>query len=138
MSFDFYVTSAPPAPGTPFGGHRAGRTRTNPFDRPIKESHEQKLFERGEWLEFKVEPGEVQKHVNRIRSSGQFLRLGTEVRVDRENGRIAFRGVDYRPRAARANVKPDNGSGPAVNGDASTPATSAWAWDARPEAATAQ
>lgn len=138
MSFEFFVTSEPPAPGTPFGGHRAGRNRTNPFDQPIKASHEQKLFERGEWLAFKGEPDDVQKHVNRIRAAGQYLRLGTEVRVDKESGLIAFRGVDYRPRATRANSQAGNGSTPAVTSDAPVPAVSGWAWDARPEPASAQ
>lgn len=135
MSFEFYVTSAPPAPAAPFGGNRSTRTRTNPFDAPIKQSHEQKLSERGEWLEFKVDPAEVAKHVNRIRSSGQYLKLGTEVRVDKENGRIAFRGVDYRPRAHRA-AKASDAAQPAAADVTAQPTgqNQPWTWEAPLEA----
>lgn len=135
MPLDFYVTNEPPAVATPFGGNRSTRTRSNPFDAPIKQSHEQKLHERGEWLEFKVEPGEVAKNVNRIRASGQYLKLGTEVRVDKENGRIAFRGVDYRPRAVRAKAGSD-GETAQPNGAPSAQGQP-WSWEPQPEPATA-
>lgn len=134
------MTTEPPEAGQPFGGHRAGRTRANPFDAPIQQSHTQKLYERNEWLEFKVDPSEVAKHVNKIRAAGQYLKLGTEVRADKDSGRIAFRGVDYRPRGARAKSAPDQ---PAAQSAPSAPAASStvtqaqaptgnqpWAWEA--------
>jgi hypothetical protein len=136
--YSFYVTTTPPELPQPFGGHRSGRTRANPFDVPVKQSFEQKLAERGEWLEFKVaDPAQVRKEVNRIRAAGQFLKLGTEVRVDKVTGRVAFRGTEYKPRGPREKgpdtVGAVTGAAVTTAPDQPTPAggeTPAWDWQA--------
>jgi hypothetical protein len=139
--YSFYVTSAPPELPTPFGGHRAGRTRQNPFDLPVKQSWEQRLVDRGEWLEFKVDNlADLRKEINRIRSAGQHLKIGTEVRADKASGRVAFRGTEYKPRAPRASkdATPDAGTVVATNdpagvaGGQATADQAPWDWQASP------
>ena len=136
--FDFYLTNDPPEAGTPFGGRHAGRNRTNPFDGAVKQSFEQHLVARNEWLEFKCDPDDVRANINRIRSAGQFLKIGTEVRYDKPSGRIAFRGCEYKPRAPRVKkgaVAPDappadqpaTAGQPAVAGQESP-----WDWQGAP------
>jgi hypothetical protein len=135
--YSFYVTTTPPELPTPFGGNRAGRTRSNPFDVPVKQSFEQKLADRGEWLEFKVANlTDLPKEINRIRSAGQFLKLGTEVRVDKTTGRIAFRGTEYRPRGPRgardAGAEVASVGATVTTADQPTTEQAAWDWQASP------
>ena len=131
--YSFYVTTTPPELPTPFGGHRSGRTRTNPFDVPVRQSFEQKLAERGEWLEFKVaDLNELRKEVNRIRAAGQHLKLGTEVRIDKVTGRVAFRGTEYKPRGPRGDKTVSTeapGAGRDTTDGADQPKTEQAPWD---------
>jgi len=102
------------------------------------------LVDRDEWLEFKCDPADIRKETNRIRAAGQHLKIGTEVRADKETGRIAFRGCEYKPRVRQA---PDTAP-PVVTQPAAQPpvqasdqdqgqapaqsAGTAWDWQASP------
>lgn len=105
MSYDgltFEVTDAPPT------RHGSGRARTNPFRGPLEESYKNDFAGTNEWYQCTVDTDAVERAVNAIRSAGQMVpKIGTEVRADRETGVIAFRGVQWEPRAASA----ENGDG---------------------------
>lgn len=110
MSFEnlsFEVTDAPPAV------KGRGRARSNPFRAPLEESYSKDFAGTDEWYQFVVDTGDdgkgVERAINQIRSAGQMHpQIGTEVRPDRETGRIAFRGVEHKPREAKES---ENGEG---------------------------
>lgn len=89
--YSFAITDTPPE------GKTRGRG-PSPFVQPLKESYAKDFSGTGEWFEFYVDPAEVEKTVQRIRTAGQSAKVGTEVRQDEATGRIAFRGVEYVPR----------------------------------------
>lgn len=102
MSYEgltFEVTDQPPV------RTGSGRTRSNPFRNPLEESYKSDFAGTNEWYQFQVDVDEdekaVDRAVNAIRSAGQMNpKIGTEVRADRSNGRIAFRGVPWQPKTS--------------------------------------
>lgn len=112
--FSFAVTKNAPAVTRKGGGNRRGRARTNPYREAVEHSYNQNFEATDEWYEFEVdlnsETGEtdLKRELDRIRAAGQLSpQIGTSIRVDRENGRVCFRGTDYKPRQRKGKVEAD-------------------------------
>lgn len=106
MSYEFGITTEAPVVRRPGG---KGRPRTNPFDKAVWQSYEEKWANqvtedapRGKWLFLKgIDSEEARDKVEaQIRSAGTYwkaktgLLIGTNVTWDRETGTVYFRGVD--------------------------------------------